>query len=86
MGGEIRNSVHEPPAVLANPFQIRCIVVASLQIFLQAQVVLPLAIGQIFGHREKFVDELLHLAIRQLDGGQLMDALAKLTHVTVGKL
>ena len=41
MGGEIRNSVHEPPAVLANPFQIRCIVVASLQIFLQAQVVLP---------------------------------------------
>lgn len=30
MGGEIRNSVYEPPAILSNPFQIRCIVVASL--------------------------------------------------------
>ena len=68
MGGEVRNSVHEPPSVLSNPFQIRCIVVASLQIFLQAQVVLPLAIGHVFGDREKLIDELLHLAVRQLDG------------------
>ena len=78
MGGKVGNSVHEPPAVLSDPLQIGRIIIASLQIFLQAQVVLPLAIGQIFSDREKFVDELLHLTVRQLDGGQLMDALAQL--------
>ena len=77
MGGKVGNSVHEPPTVLSDPLQIRCVVVASLQIFLQAQVVLPLAIGQIFSDREKLVDELLYLAVRQLDGGQLMDTLAQ---------
>ena len=69
MGGKVGNSVHEPPAVLSDPLQIGCIIIAGLQIFLQAQVVLPLAIGQIFGDREELADELLHLAVRQLDGG-----------------
>ena len=86
MGGKIRNCIHKPPAILSNPFQIGCVIIASFQIFLQAQVVLPLAIGQIFGDREELIDELLHLAVRQLDGGQLMDTFAQLPHVAVGKL
>ena len=52
----------------------------------EAQVVLPLAIGQVFGDREELVDELLYLAVRQLDGGQLMDTLAQFPHIAVGKL
>jgi hypothetical protein len=86
MGGKVGNSVHEPPSILADPLQIGCIIVAGFQIFLQAQVVLPLAIGQIFSDREKLVDGLLHLAVRQLDGGQLMDAFAQFPHIAVGKL
>ena len=78
MGGKIRNSVYEPPAVLSDPLQIGCIIIAGFQIVLQAQVVLPLAIGQIFGDRKELIDELLHLAVRQLDGGQLMDTFAQL--------
>ena len=38
------------------------------------------AIGQIFGDRKELIDELLHLAVRQLDGGQLMDTLS-LIHI-----
>ena len=41
MGGKIRDCVDKAPTVLADPFQIRCVIIASLQIFLQAQVVLP---------------------------------------------
>ena len=47
VGGKIRDCVDKAPTVLADPFQIRCVVVASLQLFLQAQIILPLAIGQV---------------------------------------
>ena len=63
MGGKIRDCVDKAPTVLADPFQIRCVIIASLQFFLQAQIILPLAIGQVLRNREKFIDELLHLVI-----------------------
>ena len=63
MGGKIGDGVDKTPTVFADPFQIRCVIVASLQIFLQAQVILPLAIGQVLRNREKLIDELLHLVI-----------------------
>ena len=56
MGGEVRNSVHEPPAVFADPFQIGCIIIASLQIFLQAQVVLPRMTNDIIDVMEACID------------------------------
>ena len=46
VGGKIGDCVDKAPTVFADPFQIRCVIIASLQFFLQAQVVLPLAIGR----------------------------------------
>ena len=57
VGSKIRDCVDKAPTVLADPFQIRCVVVASLQFFLQAQIILPLAIGQVLRNREKLIDE-----------------------------
>ena len=63
VGSKIRDCVDKAPTVFADPFQIRRIIIASLQIFLQAQVILPLAIGQVLRNREELIDELLHLVI-----------------------
>ena len=86
MGGKVRYGIDKPPTILADPGQVRSIVIAGLQIFLQTQVILPLAIGQILCNREKLIDELLHLAVRQFDVGQVIDSLSKFCHVAVGKL
>lgn len=74
MGGKVRYGIDKPPTILADPGQVRSIVIAGLQIFLQTQVILPLAIGQILCNREKLIDELLHLAVRQFDVGQVIDS------------
>ena len=42
MGGKVRYGIDKPPTILADPGQVRSIVIAGLQIFLQTQVVLPL--------------------------------------------
>lgn len=47
VGSKIGDCVDKAPTVFADPFRIRCVIIASLQVFLQAQVILPLAIGQV---------------------------------------